>query len=433
MGGRNNNTDSPAPPSATGAAPSSPPPPPRRRGAASGGGGGGRGGRRRLSAVAAAPPPPPLKVIVLGDSNVGKTSLVSALGESSGLLHPEDESAASAAMAEAARRVGETRGSTIGVDCTPVRFRGDGWEEVKLHVWDTAGQERFRSIVRGYFRNADIAILLCSADDASTVDDLRDCWLPSVEEICSPLTVCGILCNKTDVQTDEVAVSEIERTEEEEERGDGEGDDGGSIPEIGAGVVEVTTAREAAERFARERALPFAACSLFNDPLPALRVVRSLVREALRRRMAREAAARAAALEARMMEEDAAAAAARPSSSSSPSSFLDFAGFDGGAFLWAHHHAGAWAGGGEHHQHHHLASSGSAPPPASLPSSWQQHHPAARPGTIRLRRGRLNPEDGGCALEGGPLRPSVAASRAAAGRGGGPGFGGGAGGGCCHV
>jgi len=73
------------------------------------------------------------KIIVVGDSNVGKTCLTYRFCEGS---FP--------AITEA----------TIGVDFKERRVTIDN-EELRLQIWDTAGQERFRkSMVAHYYRNA---------------------------------------------------------------------------------------------------------------------------------------------------------------------------------------------------------------------------------------------------------------------------------------
>lgn len=83
-----------------------------------------------------------MKILLVGDSGVGKSSL---------LLRFVDDS------------FSEDFISTIGVDFKYKRIDVDvnGVEKVaKLQIWDTAGQDRFRSITRNYYRGA-AGILLC--------------------------------------------------------------------------------------------------------------------------------------------------------------------------------------------------------------------------------------------------------------------------------
>uniref|UniRef100_A0A914YLM5 Uncharacterized protein n=1 Tax=Panagrolaimus superbus TaxID=310955 RepID=A0A914YLM5_9BILA len=80
--------------------------------------------------------PEDVKVIVIGDSNVGKSSLLKRLSG-------EDYS--------------EVSGSTVAVE-----YYNRQWKvrrkDINLQFWDTAGQERFRNIIPRYYANAHIAI-----------------------------------------------------------------------------------------------------------------------------------------------------------------------------------------------------------------------------------------------------------------------------------
>ena len=89
-----------------------------------------------------------VKVILLGDSNVGKTSL----------LHRVKEGSFSEAAAQ----------PTIGCSfCT--HSVAIGGQQIGLAIWDTAGQEKYRSFTRQYFRGASAAALVY---DTTTADSL---------------------------------------------------------------------------------------------------------------------------------------------------------------------------------------------------------------------------------------------------------------------
>jgi len=78
-----------------------------------------------------------MKIAVVGDSAVGKTSLL--------LRFVDDEYRSSYS-------------STIGVDFNIKMMELDG-KAIKLQIWDTAGQERFRAIVNSYYRGAHVVII----------------------------------------------------------------------------------------------------------------------------------------------------------------------------------------------------------------------------------------------------------------------------------
>nr|XP_037279726.1 ras-related protein Rab-13-like [Rhipicephalus microplus] len=72
------------------------------------------------------------KILVLGDSNVGKTCIVHRFCD---------------------ERFYDTYISTIGIDFKQKIINLDG-VPVKLQIWDTAGQERFRTLTTAYYRGA---------------------------------------------------------------------------------------------------------------------------------------------------------------------------------------------------------------------------------------------------------------------------------------
>ncbi|KTG01833.1 hypothetical protein cypCar_00031198 [Cyprinus carpio] len=88
------------------------------------------------------------KIILIGDSNVGKTCLVQSF--KSGLFS-------------------ETQQNTIGVDFTVRTLTIDG-RRVKMQVWDTAGQERFRTITQSYYRSAHGAMIAYDITRRDTFD-----------------------------------------------------------------------------------------------------------------------------------------------------------------------------------------------------------------------------------------------------------------------
>ena len=79
-----------------------------------------------------------IKLLMIGDSAVGKTSL---------LLRYANDTFSSTFI------------TTIGIDFKIKTVDLDG-KRVKLQIWDTAGQEQFRTITRSYFRGAQGIVLV---------------------------------------------------------------------------------------------------------------------------------------------------------------------------------------------------------------------------------------------------------------------------------
>ena len=99
-----------------------------------------------------------VKVLLVGDSGVGKSSLL--------LRFTTDDF--------------EELSPTIGVDFRLKFVRVDG-KKVKLTVWDTAGQERFRTLTSSYYRGAQGIVLAYDVTRRETFENLMDIWLREVE------------------------------------------------------------------------------------------------------------------------------------------------------------------------------------------------------------------------------------------------------------
>ncbi|XP_037693422.1 ras-related protein Rab-19 [Choloepus didactylus] len=99
------------------------------------------------------------KIILIGDSNVGKTCVVQHF--KSGVYT-------------------ETQQNTIGVDFT-VRSLEINGKKVKMQVWDTAGQERFQTITQSYYRSAHAAIIAYDLTRRSTFESVPH-WIHEIEK-----------------------------------------------------------------------------------------------------------------------------------------------------------------------------------------------------------------------------------------------------------
>ena len=86
------------------------------------------------------------KLIMIGDSMVGKTSIIQRFIDD----HFADSNNTSPTLAW------DFKVKTIDIP----RVGGQGMETVRLYVWDTAGQERFRHIARMYYKDV-CGVLLC--------------------------------------------------------------------------------------------------------------------------------------------------------------------------------------------------------------------------------------------------------------------------------
>jgi len=95
-----------------------------------------------------------LKVIILGDSGVGKTSLMNQY------VH---------------KRFSNQYKATIGADFLTKEVMIDD-KLVTLQIWDTAGQERFQSLGVAFYRGADSCVLVHDITDSKSFDNLES-WM----------------------------------------------------------------------------------------------------------------------------------------------------------------------------------------------------------------------------------------------------------------
>ena len=118
----------------------------------------------------------PAKVIMLGDSSVGKTSIVLQFYKS------EFET---------------TSEPTVGaLYVTKVMKTEKG--ELTLHIWDTAGQERFKSVIPMYMRGCSAVVLVCSVDSADSFAALNG-WMKIVADTVEQDEINIYVClNKAD-------------------------------------------------------------------------------------------------------------------------------------------------------------------------------------------------------------------------------------------
>lgn len=98
------------------------------------------------------------KVIIIGDSGVGKTNLITRFCENS---------------------FKDSYVATIGVDFK-IKTLAVGDRRYKLQIWDTAGQERFKNITQTYYKGAAGIILAYSITDRNSFENVER-WINQID------------------------------------------------------------------------------------------------------------------------------------------------------------------------------------------------------------------------------------------------------------
>ena len=135
-----------------------------------------------------------VKILVIGDFNVGKTNFILQFAEAQFI---------------------ENAMSTVGFDLKS-RVLKVGSDNIKIQVWDTAGQERYQSISKGLFQKVQGIIIVYDITNFSSFENISN-WIHSINDKCGNMPIL-IIGNKSDKE-DEREVSTEEGKEFANERG----------------------------------------------------------------------------------------------------------------------------------------------------------------------------------------------------------------------
>ena len=126
------------------------------------------------------------KIILIGDSSVGKTSLL--LRYCDGTFDADSI-------------------STIGIDRKCKYLKRDD-KYIELNIWDTAGQERFKSIAKNSFKGADGILLIYDLTNKKTYFSVKK-WMDDIKES-TDINKIGfiVVANKCDAEKEEIEVDE---------------------------------------------------------------------------------------------------------------------------------------------------------------------------------------------------------------------------------
>ena len=126
---------------------------------------------------------PGCKVVLLGDSGVGKTCIIARYISGS-----FDKNSTT------------TNGASF---CSKnVRFDQLG-KNLLLDIWDTAGQEKYKALTKFFYKDAAVCILVYDVTRKESFQSLKDYWYSQLKENSEPDIVIGVAGNKSDLYENE--------------------------------------------------------------------------------------------------------------------------------------------------------------------------------------------------------------------------------------
>ena len=127
------------------------------------------------------------KIILVGDSSVGKTCLL---------------------MRAVNNKFTENYQATIGFEFLLMYFQVNN-VKIKLQIWDTCGQEIYRSLIQGFYRNTAATIIVFSKTDRRSFDNLGS-WVKDVKNNTEQEIPLFLVGNKCDVENNLIEVTKEE-------------------------------------------------------------------------------------------------------------------------------------------------------------------------------------------------------------------------------
>ena len=119
-----------------------------------------------------------LKLVLLGDSGVGKTNLISQY---------------------ISNNFNQNSKATIGVEFFCKTYKINKKKVIKVEIWDTAGQERYKSITSVYYKGAKGAIIVYDITSRKSFNNI-DKWIEEIKEKTNKDIKLIIIGNKIDLE-----------------------------------------------------------------------------------------------------------------------------------------------------------------------------------------------------------------------------------------
>ena len=119
-----------------------------------------------------------LKIVLIGESGVGKTSIISQFIDQ---IFQDDQQ------------------STIGGTFSTKTIKCSNGKTLKFEIWDTAGQEKYRSVTKMFYKDADVAVLVYDITNKYSFEELQKYWVQQVKDSSPKGIILAIIANKSDL------------------------------------------------------------------------------------------------------------------------------------------------------------------------------------------------------------------------------------------
>ena len=122
-----------------------------------------------------------IKVTLIGESSVGKTSIINRYAK--GNFSQELE-------------------STLGANYSQKKMVRHA-KKIRLDLWDTAGQEKYRAIGRHFYKESYIVCLVYDISNKDSFEKLKSVWYPDLQQFGEKLRIVAVVGNKIDKYLEE--------------------------------------------------------------------------------------------------------------------------------------------------------------------------------------------------------------------------------------
>ena len=123
--------------------------------------------------------PEQVKVVFLGESGVGKTSIITQF--TTGNFDPETVLTLSAQYVS----------KTVEYDNLQ--------KAIKFDIWDTAGQEKYRALAKIFYKDAKVIMLVYDITNAKSFEELKSYWYEMIKQNADSDAIIAIVANKNDL------------------------------------------------------------------------------------------------------------------------------------------------------------------------------------------------------------------------------------------